>query len=587
MLKKILTKTKDVFSVLTKNGRTIAVYMFVLLIVKQFVVFGVYREQFFGKDFGQIFYSYLGIISSDLMIFSIVLILVITNFSIKIKFLKIIFNIFNFLIIILFSVDVFVNYFFKSRLTIQDIFNFINYSNSDYFDAYLIPIIWIFVSFFLIIFYVVQNYIKYLNKLKIFVYFFIVSLTLWLLSLLNYYFFGNTFDENIFTLNANKIIEGKPTASDESELKLSFANNLTKKYKDNFRYINWQNKKLNVILIFAESLSAIDSFKVSWINNRFPNIDKIQSEWKMFTNFIANWYTSDTAHVALLRWVEPWNNPQKEINKFYEIYKSYTISLPEFLNNLGYKTIFLSAVTLDFFDQKNFLSWIKFDEIIWDEQFINEKKYVFDAAPDKVLYDKALKIISQLQGGSWNYFLNLQTISSHKPYNTPYWNTLEDAYRYTDESLYYFYQNLINLNFFDDWILIIVADHRKMENIENDELTKYWLSANGRWILAIVWSWISSWKINDEIIQHTDIFYSIKYLLWWEKILTSSKYNNIFTDFSNRDRWVVYCHFCPFKKYVIVKKNWISYQAKSLDELLEKNDKNIFDYIESYYDYQL
>jgi len=49
---------------------------------------------------------------------------------------------------------------------------------------------------------------------------------------------------------------------------------------------------------------------------------------------------------------------------------------------------------LDFLDQRDFLKSVKFQTIIGEEVFKKEKKYVFDAAPDNVLYDKALQIIA-------------------------------------------------------------------------------------------------------------------------------------------------------------------------------------------------
>jgi phosphoglycerol transferase MdoB-like AlkP superfamily enzyme len=67
------------------------------------------------------------------------------------------------------------------------------------------------------------------------------------------------------------------------------------------------------------------------------------------------------------------------------------------------------------------------------------------------------------------YFLALQTISFHKPYDTPYGKTHDDAIRYADKSLYYFYLKLKQQGFFENGILVIVGDHRKMEPLEEEE----------------------------------------------------------------------------------------------------------------------
>jgi phosphoglycerol transferase MdoB-like AlkP superfamily enzyme len=62
---------------------------------------------------------------------------------------------------------------------------------------------------------------------------------------------------------------------------------------------------------------------------------------------------------------------------------------------------------------------IKFQNIIGEEYFEDEEKYMFDAAPDHVLYDKALQTIES-HTGAQPYFLAMQTISSHVPYDTPF-----------------------------------------------------------------------------------------------------------------------------------------------------------------------
>ncbi len=126
----------------------------------------------------------------------------------------------------------------------------------------------------------------------------------------------------------------------------------------------------------------------------------------------------------------------------------------------------MSASNLNFLDQRTFLSGIGFTTIVGEEAFKNQKKYVFDAAPDQDLYTQTLKIVEKQKDP---YFLALQTISFHKPFNSPYGDTEEDARRYADKTLYYFYQQLKKEKFFDNGILIIVGDHRKMTPLMSGE----------------------------------------------------------------------------------------------------------------------
>jgi phosphoglycerol transferase MdoB-like AlkP superfamily enzyme len=82
------------------------------------------------------------------------------------------------------------------------------------------------------------------------------------------------------------------------------------------------------------------------------------------------------------------------------------------------------------------------------------------------LYNKALDVI---QEQTKPYFIVMQNISLHKPYATPYGNTEKDALRYSDKMLYYFYLKLKKEKFFDNGLLVIIGDHRKMEPVQEKE----------------------------------------------------------------------------------------------------------------------
>ena len=73
------------------------------------------------------------------------------------------------------------------------------------------------------------------------------------------------------------------------------------KYENYFRTVNGKSKKLNVILVIAESFSTVDSKRSGGLYDNLPLFDKIQSNGITFTNFEANGCTSATAHIALLQ----------------------------------------------------------------------------------------------------------------------------------------------------------------------------------------------------------------------------------------------------------------------------------------------
>ncbi|MBO4203321.1 sulfatase-like hydrolase/transferase [bacterium] len=210
-------------------------------------------------------------------------------------------------------------------------------------------------------------------------------------------------------------------------------------YQDYFHSVKGKQHRPNIILLFAESLSPIDSLRIGGVHDNLPNFDRISADGMTFTNFVNNGCTSDTAHVAMLRGIEPLGKAS------YTGFQTILESLPEFLKTQGYSTTFLSAVSLDFFGQKGFLEAMDFDEIIGEEAFEDRKKYVFDAAPDGDLYEKALEILKKKQKeyqADAPYALLLQSISYHKPYSTPYGETEESSIKYSDEMLGNFYDSL-------------------------------------------------------------------------------------------------------------------------------------------------
>lgn len=318
-------------------------------------------------------------------------------------------------------------------------------------------------------------------------------------------------------------------------------------YQKFFSKKRWANQKTNVIVVFAESLSPIDSLRVGKVNNNLPYFDLIQKQGITFTNFINNWCTSDTAHIWLLLGIEPlkfmWS-----LATSYEGYTSYTDPLPTFFNKQGYSSIFISTVDVNFLNQKEFLSWAWFDTIIGQESFATKKKYVFDSAPDHNLYNKTLTTIKEQKKP---YLIVLQSISFHKPYNTPYGTTQKDAIRYADKSLFYFYLQLKKSWFFKNGILVVVWDHRKMEPLEDKEKDALWNIWYARGLATIVGTGIKPWTINDNIIQHTDISYGLKQLIGKWTVTISKLVNDIFSSNKKRKRGITYCRYFQNNKYTI------------------------------------
>ncbi len=553
-------------------GRTIVVLSFFCLFVKQIFIFLAYSEVFKEPTFGATLAHYLGYFVSDFLVCLILLGLVGINALLKKLVIKIINNIIISIIFLLFVLDIFTMYFFQSRLSILDMNQFLG-SGLQIFSWMVVNGIIGLCIVVLIVFFFVQGQRFKKNKnsflLIYFLLFFVASLGVRLYAPLWF----SSLPKNIISINFSAIRENIAWLSVE---------NMPNTYQDFFKNIKGQQKKPNIIVVFAESLSPIDSLRIGWVNNNLPYFDLIQKQGITFTNFIANGWTSDTAHIGLLLGIEPLKLMWRQTSS-YDGYKSSMDSLPVFFSKQWYTPRFISAAGLEFLNQRTFISSIGFHHIIGEESFSGKQTYTFDSAPDHNLYNKTLETI-KLQ--TWSYLAVLQTISLHKPYDTPYGTTQKDALRYVDKSLFYFYLQLKKAHFFDNGILVIVSDHRKMEPLEAKEKDALWPYWYVRWLATIVGTGITPGTVNSNIIQHTDFFYGLKKLVGKWAVMVSKIANDIFSSAKKRN-WSISISRYYNNAYTITY--WLSWsQGKTFDNISEitSTDPFIYRYLSSYLSFE-
>lgn len=543
--------------------RTLIILLFIALIVKWVIIYISYKNLNPRENV----ISYL---ASDIVIIFFAHLLITLNYWIKNRAFRLVNNIIVFVVLLLYVVDMFTIFIFHSRVAVVDIFAL--WSNwSSWFNGVIRLWVSIFVITWIITFLLVQSKMKFLKKSwKNMIIMFSVCSFIYALFYAIIMISNTKIDyvEDIVSLNIQKIKESGAGLGEE-------AVDLVVDKSYHAEQLKWEWKDLNIILVFAESLSAIDSANLGW-NDKMPNFDKIQKDWITFTNFVTNGTTSDTAHISTLLWVVPlinmrlWNTP-------YSWYKLKMQSLPDFLNSQWYDTTFISAVSLNFLKQRDFLSWAWFQKIIWEEEFQKNKKYTFESAPDGDLYDRVLE---EVQTQTWKYFIWLQTISFHKPYNTPLWKTEELALQYSDEELYRFYQWLQEIWFFDNWILVIVWDHRKMQSVEEWERDIFWPNWYTKSVATVVWSGIQAWTINPQLVQHTDFYNSLKRVVWHWMVEVDSVYNDIFTQETNRNRGITNSEYYENNRYTVSSYSGDVFLFKNISNLPE--DSSIYDYFSSY-----
>ena len=545
-------------------GRTLLIFLFVAFFIKLWIVYFSYKNLDPIK-------SCISYACSDIFVIFLAQLLITFNSRIKQRRLRVFNDIIVFIILLVYSIDIFTIFFFQSRVSIMEAMTL--WSNWSSWFSWAVKL-WI--SVFLVIWFIAfllsqTKYRKQKNYWKRITLFFSISSILYaaFYTVILCFHIDVDYVDNVISINLKQMAKN-------NEIEKAIEDDGTVTYDDYMFNVEWRWKDLNIILVFAESISAIDSANMWW-NDEMPYFDKIQNNGIKYTNFITNWTTSDTAHISTLYGVIPlinmWANDTP-----YSGYKLLMQPLPEYLNTQWYNTTFVSAASLDFLNQRAFLSWAWFQTIIWEEAFTWSKSYAFDSAPDWDLYDRVLQ---EVQAQTGKYFIWLQTISFHRPYNTPRWKTEELALKYSDEELYRFYQELQKIWFFENWILVIMWDHRKMNPAEEWERELFWPNRYTKSVATVVWSWIQSWTINSNIIQHSDFYDSLKVLVWSWPVKIDKTYNDVFSNNYNRNRWITNAEFYEINRYAVTSLEDDPFLFRNLSNLKWKNDE-VYDYFWAY-----
>ena len=349
-LNKYTKKLKSIFLWIRKRikssplyWRTLIILLFIALIVKWVIIYASY-------DNLNPWENVISYLASDIIIIFFAHLLIMINYWIKKPRRRLINDIIVFVMLLIYVVDMFTIFIFHSRVALSDIF--ILWSSwSSGFDWIIKWWLLILILISLITFFFVQSKMKFLKKdsknmiitFSIFSFIYALFYVVIIISKANIDYVEDIISLNVQKLKDKDLVLVPEEVEDED-----------KGY--HIKQVIWEWKDLNVILVFAESISAIDSARMGW-NDNMPRFDKIQEKWITFTNFITNGTTSDTAHISTLLWVLPLRNMRMG-NTPYSGYKLKMDSLPNYFNSQWYKTTFISAASLEFLKQREFLSWV-------------------------------------------------------------------------------------------------------------------------------------------------------------------------------------------------------------------------------------
>jgi lipoteichoic acid synthase len=249
------------------------------------------------------------------------------------------------------------------------------------------------------------------------------------------------------------------------------------------------DRRVNIVLLVVESLSAYHSHYFSGIEDWTPQLDDIARHETAMTNFYANGWTTIGGLISLFTGTFPVVPEHTAFNVYgsprFPDFAGMTPALPLALQRMGYRTEFIGAGDLDFTGKDTWLKDVGFEKTVGgnDPRFATQTvRGPFNSVPDRMLYGVALDELSRMPKNQ-PYFAVVETFWTHRPFLDEHGNHLageEPAFREADAEIGRFYRSLAASHFLDHGLLIIVGDHRGPMPFRQVEFQRFGDSAVAR-----------------------------------------------------------------------------------------------------------
>ncbi|MFU8789706.1 MAG: LTA synthase family protein, partial [Methylobacter sp.] len=224
-----------------------------------------------------------------------------------------------------------------------------------------------------------------------------------------------------------------------------------------------EEKRLNIVLITVESLSA--EFLSTFGNKEHitPFMDAWFNEGLLFTNFYATGTRTIRGLESITLSIPP--TPGQAIVKRPD--NGHLFSFGRVLQQKGYDTAFLYGGR-GYFDNMNaFYSGNGYR--IVDQTDFTEEEITFSNAwgvSDDIIFNRTLKEADRDYQNRQPFFFQIMTTTNHRPYtypdgkiDLPSGSGREGAVKYTDFAIHQFIEQAKTKPWFDDTVFVVVADH--------------------------------------------------------------------------------------------------------------------------------
>lgn len=230
--------------------------------------------------------------------------------------------------------------------------------------------------------------------------------------------------------------------------------------------------KPNVILFVLESFSA----NVALDSLIAPNMSSFAKEGVFFENFYANSFRTDRGIVSVLSGYPA--HPTVAIMKYPQ--KTGNLpTIPRTLKETGYDLSFYYGGDADFANMRSyFVGACGIKDIVADKEFPLSERMTKWGVPDKLLIERFYKDLTTKETKT-PFFKTVLTLSSHEPFDVPVNKFKEpflNAVNYTDECLGNFVKQLKSTKYWDNTLIIFVADHAMQsypQGISNSDAKRF------------------------------------------------------------------------------------------------------------------
>jgi phosphoglycerol transferase MdoB-like AlkP superfamily enzyme len=222
-------------------------------------------------------------------------------------------------------------------------------------------------------------------------------------------------------------------------------------------------KKLNIILITVESLSADYLTKFGNKNKITPFMDNWFHDGALFTHFYATGTRTIRGLEALTLSIPP--TAGQSIVKRPDNEKLF--NLGHVLQERGYDTAFLYG-GMGYFDNMNAFYEGNGYRIVDQNQFTSEEVTFKNAwgVSDDIIFNRTIKEADNDFFQDKPFFFQIMTTTNHRPYSypegkidIPSGKSREGAVKYTDYAIQEFIKTAKTKPWFDNTIFVMVADH--------------------------------------------------------------------------------------------------------------------------------